>query len=251
MQMLTTRFAKTLGIGLAAGAAMTVMPMSPRAADQISPPPYLVTGLNGVGINVVWDEATVRKALPHGIEPVKAMTGGINIYSVERGNVVAPYSAAYFYVDVEGFDSPDGIKGRWMLAGAYGPDPKTSEAIKQYNGMPVRPGSSRIESSADGKHAVGTVNGHDFITADLKPVPGSCQPAAVRLNYVALAPQAEQPEVTHIPFVGEICKAEAASAKIIAPSGDPFAAFSIAKVTGASETKNGAATFTAPQPGSK
>src|ERR1700744_2692803 len=129
--MLTTRFVKALGIGLAAGAALTIMPMSPRAADQISPPPYLVTGLNGVGINVVWDEAAVRKALPHGIEPGKEMTGGINIYSVERGNVIAPYSAAYFYVDVEGFDSPDGIKGRWMLAGAYGPDPKTSEAIKQ------------------------------------------------------------------------------------------------------------------------
>ncbi len=249
--MFTTRLAKTLGISLAAGMALTAMPISPQAADQLSPPPYLVTGLNGVEINVVWDEAAVRKALPRGIEPVKEVTGGINIYSVERGNVVAPYSAAYFYVDVEGFDSPDGVKGRWMLAGAYGPDPKTSEALRQYNGLPVRPGSSRIESTADGKHAVGTVNGHDVITADFKPVPGSCQPAAVRLNYVALAPQGEQPEVNHIPFVGEICKAEPVSAKIVAPSGDPFAAFSIVKVTGVSETKNGAATFTTPQLGTK
>jgi hypothetical protein len=51
--MFTTRLAKTLGISLAAGMALTAMPISPQAADQLSPPPYLVTGLNGVGINVV------------------------------------------------------------------------------------------------------------------------------------------------------------------------------------------------------
>ena len=44
------------------------------------------------------------------------MTGGITITSIERAYMFGPYSVAYFYVDVEGFDSPEGIKGRWMLA---------------------------------------------------------------------------------------------------------------------------------------
>ena len=39
------------------------------------------------------------------------MTGGINIYSVERGYVIGPYSAAYLWVDIEGFDLSEGIKG--------------------------------------------------------------------------------------------------------------------------------------------
>ena len=81
------------------------------------------------------DEAAIRKALPPGIEPVKGMTGGINIYSAERGYPMGPYSAVYFYVDIEGFDSPEGIKGRWMLAGAYGPQAKTSAALKAFYGL--------------------------------------------------------------------------------------------------------------------
>ena len=68
-----------------------------------------------VSVSVVWDEAAIRKALPPGIEPAKGMTGGINITSIERAYMFGPYSVAYFY-HVEGFDSPEGIKGRWMLA---------------------------------------------------------------------------------------------------------------------------------------
>ena len=48
------------------------------------------SGGNGVSVAVVWDEAAIRKALPPGVEAVKGMTGGINIYSVERGYVIGP-----------------------------------------------------------------------------------------------------------------------------------------------------------------
>ena len=242
------QFSKALAVNLLAGAALAVASTPVRAADPVQPPPYVVAGMSGVSLTVVWDEAAIRKALPHGIQPVKEMTGGINIYSAERGYVIGPYSAAYFYVDIEGFDSPEGIKGRWMLAGAYGPENKTSAALKEYFGLPVRPGTSQIQTTADGKRAIGTVNGHDFITADFKPVPGPCQAGNALLNYVALAPQAEQPQIAHIPFVGDSCKAEPVSAKITAPAGDPFAAFSIAKLTGASEFKNASGAFAPPQP---
>jgi hypothetical protein len=248
---LKTRCCTALGISIVAVAALTVASTASKAEDQPQPPPYQMTGGHGVGIAVVWDEAAIRKALPHGIEPVKAMTGGINIYSVDRAYGISAYSSAYFYVDVEGFDSPEGIKGRWMLAGVYGPEAKTAAALKAYSGFPVRPGTSHIDTTAEAKHAVGTVNGQDFVTADVKSVPGSCQPAASLLNYVTLLPQAEQPVVTHIPFVGEACKAEAVSAKITAPPGDAFAAFTIAKLAGAGEFRNASFTFTTPQPAAK
>ena len=103
------------------GIAVSVACGSSAAADPILPPPYQMAGTNHVLIGVVWDEAAVRKVLPPGITPVKDMTGGINIYQAERGYVIGPYQSAYFWVDVEGFDSPEGIKGRWMLAGVYGP----------------------------------------------------------------------------------------------------------------------------------
>ncbi|MFL5287465.1 MAG: hypothetical protein ACJ8AW_42450 [Rhodopila sp.] len=196
----------------------------------------------------MWDEAAVRKALPPGIEPAKGMTGGINIYSVQRGNTIAPYSAAYLYVDIEGYDSSDGIKGRWMLAGVYGPQPKTSAALKTYHGFPVRQGESRLEATADGKRATGSLNGQDLVTAEIKPVPNGCAPGAGVLNYVTMARKTEQIVVNRIPFVGDICKADLVSAKVTAPSGDAFSAYPIAKLVGASEFRNGASAFSAPVP---
>jgi hypothetical protein len=242
-----TQMHKTLSISLLAGIGLAFAAAGPsKAEEQIQPPPYEIAGLKGVGVTVVWDEAAIRKALPPGIEPVKAMTGGINIYSVERAYKLDPYSAAYLYVDIEGFDSPEGIKGRWMVAGVYGPQEKTSAAIKAYYGMPVRPGSSRLEPTADGKRAIGTVNGQDIVTTEIKSVPNSCEPGAVLLNYLAMSP-AKQIIINKIPVVSDSCKAEPVSAKLTAPAGDPFSAFSIAKVTGAAEFRNGSAAFTVPQ----
>jgi hypothetical protein len=210
----------------------------------------VIAEMTGVTVNVVWDEAAIRKALPPGVEPAKGMTGGINIYHADRGYLITPYSAVYFYVDIEGFDTPEKLKGRWMLAGAYGPQPKTSMALKA-SGFPVRPGESRLEPTAGGKRAIGMVNGQDIVTAEIKSVPNSCEPGGGLLNYPTMSPETERVVVNKIPFAGDLCKADLVSAKITAPSGDPFSAYPIAKVTGASEFRNGAAAFTLPQPAGK
>jgi hypothetical protein len=245
------RLSQSLGISTIAGMALTFAAVPARTADQVPPPPYEITGMTGVGVSVVWDEAAIRKALPPGIEPAKGMTGGINIYSVQRGNAIAPYSAAYLYVDIEGFDSSDGIKGRWMLAGVYGPQPKTSAALKANYGLPVRQGESRLEPTADGKRAIGILNGQDIVAAEIKPVPNGCAPGTAVLNYVSVSQGTEQIVVTKIPFVADICKADLVSAKVTAPSGDAFSAYTIAKLVGASEFRNGAAAFSAPVPAGK
>ena len=144
-QLFRTQVSETLAVCSVAGIVSVFASVPSKAEEQVQPPPYEIAGLNIVTVNVVWDDAAVRKALPRGIEPVKGMTGGINIYNTERGYVVGPYSAAYFWVDIEGFDSPEGIKGRWMLAGVYGPQPKTTAAF-QASGFPIRSGTSRFES---------------------------------------------------------------------------------------------------------
>lgn len=230
-------------LGIALGLACGVS----AAQDKLLPPPYQMAGTNHVLVGVVWDEAAVRKSLPRGITPVKEMTGAINIYQAERGYVIGPYQSAYFWVDIEGFDSPDGTKGRWMLAGVYGPEDKTSAALKQYYGLPVRLGTSRFEPTAEGKRAIGTVNGQDFITVEIKSDPGSCEPAAGRLNYPGLSAKTKQIVVNEIPFVGDFCKAEPVSVNVNAPAGDPFAAFPIAKVVWAAEFKNGSFSFSPPK----
>jgi hypothetical protein len=246
--LFTARFSKTLGIGVIAGATLAVASVSSNAADQIQPPPYLTAGMSVVSVSVVWDEAAIRKALPPGIEPAKGMTGGINITSIERAYMFGPYSVAYFYVDVEGFDSPEGIKGRWMLAGVFGPQTEPSAALKAYYGWPVRPGASRSEPSADAKRAIGTVNGQDFVTVEYRSVSGSCKPVAVLLNYISLSPETKRVSVLKAPVVGDTCKAELVSAKVNAPSGDPFSDYSISKVVGVAEVKNGSSALGILQP---
>jgi|tagenome__1003787_1003787.scaffolds.fasta_scaffold20704946_1 hypothetical protein len=238
---------RTFGMGMIAGVALAVASSS-KAADEIQPPPYQAAGMNGVSVSVVWDEATIRKALPPGIEPAKGMTGGINIASAERVYPFGSYSVTYFYVDVEGFDSPEGIKGRWMLAGVFGPQTNPSAAFKTYYGLPVRPGTSHSELSADTKRAVGTVDRQDFVTIEYKSVSGSCKPVAILLNYISLSPKTKEIGVLKAPFVGDFCKAELVSAKVNAPSGDPFSDYPISKFVGVSEFRNGSSALGVLQP---
>jgi hypothetical protein len=80
----TAIFSKHLGIGTIVAAALAVSAVASKAEEKIQPPPYQMAGGNFVFVNVVWDEAAIRKALPPGIQPVSGMTGGINIYSVKR-----------------------------------------------------------------------------------------------------------------------------------------------------------------------
>lgn len=204
-------------------------------------PPYLIAGTNHIIVGVVWEEAAVRRALPAWVTPVAGMTGAINIYQAERVYGLTPYQSAYFWVDIEGYDSPSGVKGRWMLQGIYGPDENTSAAFKEYIGLPVRNGTSRIEQTAEGKTAIGTINGRDFVTVAIKPS-NECEISAVSLNY--LSPIG----LTEIPATGTVCKAEALSATVHAPKGDPFAPFQVAKVIWAVEFKDGAFSITRPRP---
>jgi len=205
-----------------------------------------MAGTNHVFIGVVWDEASVRKALPPGITPVKEMTGAINIYQVERGLFIGPYQSAYFWVDIEGFDSPEGIKGRWMLAGVYGPQEKTPATLKEVYGFPVRVGTSRFETTANGKRAIAAVNGQDFITAEIKST-DQCEPVAGHVNYPGMVEKSKQVVINEIPFVGDSCKAEPVSVDVTAGPDDPFSKFKISKVIWAAEFRNGSFTFTSPQ----
>ena len=241
------RCSRNFDIVMIVGAALAVASSS-KAADEIQPPPYQAAGMNGISVSVVWDEATIRKALPPGIEPAKGMTGGINIASAERVYPFGSYSVAYFYVDVEGFDSPEGIKGRWMLAGVFGPQTNPSTAFKAYYGVPVRPGTSRFEPSAETKRAIGTVNRQDFVTVEYKSVSGSCKPVTILLNYISLSPKTKEVSLLKAPFVGDFCKAELVSAKVNALSGDPFSDYPISKFVAVSEFKNGSSALGVLQP---
>lgn len=208
--------------------------------DRILPPPYVAIGLETVTAGVTWDEAAIKAALPKGVNPTKELTGGINIYRTTGGFGLGAYSAAYLWVDLEGVDTPDGAKGRWILASVYGPQ-KVVTSFKQFYGGGHRLGSSRQEASdGGGVRAVGTLDGgKDVVAVEVKINNEQCAPAAGGGNYFSTMPETGQ--LVHLPlaFAGDVCPAEVVSAKVVAPEGDVFAKFQPKTVTWAVAIKGG------------
>ena len=216
------------------------------AAEKLPVPPFQIAGSNHVIVGVAWQESEIAKMLPPGIRPVPGATGAINIYQASKGFGISPYQSVYFFVDIEGYDSADGSKGRWMLQGVYGPEEKVSAALREFYAFPVRNGSSRVETRGQMKRSTGVLNGETFVTVDIKPSNDPCQGVAGTLNYPAMHPRTGQIIVNQIPYAGDMCKAEPVAVKISAPAGDPFAALQPAKVLWAVEFKNGSFAFTQP-----
>jgi hypothetical protein len=216
------------------------------AGDEAPPPPYLYNKLQGIGVGVVFDAAVVRSLLPPEIEPVDEMTGGINLYTAEEGYGLAPYSAFYLYVDIKGFDSADGTKGRWMLQGVYGPATKVSAALHKYYGLPVRAGESRRVTKDASTVGLGTFEGQDVVRLVVTPKPNTCKSVAGTLNYPGQLDTSREIVVVQIPYVGELCEADPVSAEITAPAGDPLHKLQPVKILGAAALKNFAGAFPRP-----
>ena len=214
------------------------------AEEALPAPPYLVANSQHIIVGVAFDEAAVREMLPPGIEPVDGITGGINIYTANDGWGVAPYTAAYFWVDIVGFDSADGTKARWMLQGVYGPA-TTSQALRVNFGWPVRTGSSTRESVGDNIRAIGMLNGRKFIEVVITPKPDSCQSIQSTLNYLGLLENGKV-VTTQIPVIGDVCGADPVSVAINAPAGDPINKLKPVSVLWAIEFKNGYFSFSRP-----
>jgi hypothetical protein len=217
------------------------------AGEAASPPPYLINKVNGIGVAVVFDAAAVRSVLPPGIEPVEEMTGGINLATADEGYGFGPYSSFYLYVNIKGFDSADGTKGRWMLQAFYGgPDTKMSEALHKYYGWPVRAGESRRVTKDASTVGMGTLAGQEMVQLVVTPKPTTCKSAAGTLNYPGQLDTTREIVVAQIPYVAEICEADPVSVDVTAPAGDPLSKLKPVKILGAVAFKNIAAAWTSP-----
>jgi hypothetical protein len=218
-----------------------------QAPTTVPAPPYLQTGAQFVTAGVTYDEAVLRKVLPPGVNPTPKFTGGINIYQAPMGYGLAPYSSAYLWVDVEGYDSPDGSKGRWMLQGMYGPEPVPT-GIRENLGWPVRAGGSRHETSDRGKRGIGLLGDREVISVEIKPGTKGCQPIKGTVNYLSQLGPSKKLVVTEIPYVGELCAAEAIGVAVQAPDGDPLNAIKPSGVLWAGEFRNATFSFSRPKP---
>jgi hypothetical protein len=191
------------------------------AETDILAPPYLLHKAAGVIVGVAHNAIAIRSMLPPGIEPVEELTGGVIAYTSGGGYTLAPYSTAYVWVDIKGFDSADGTKGRWMVQGIYGPD-KVTAAIRKYYGWPVRVGTARVEERGTGKVGIGSLAGQDVIHVAVTPKPDGCKAVAGIVHFVSELETSHQRVVNENRYVGEACEAVPVSVDITAPTEDPM-----------------------------
>lgn len=87
---------------------------TPPRREGLAAPPYQVYFPHNFSMGVRFDPAAVRAVLPSGLTPVTRATGGVGLNlsgPEDAGRVVA----AWVYVDVEGFDTPDDRPGRFHV----------------------------------------------------------------------------------------------------------------------------------------
>jgi hypothetical protein len=132
---------------------------------------------------------------------------------------LVPYNASYLWINVDGLDSPDGSKGRWMVQGWYGPEPVPT-AFRTQLGFPVELGETRLEHEGNRIHAVLTRGGTALIDATIALKEGGPAPVGALLNYpvsrqnlsgAAASTAKSDIAVNRIPFTGEVSAASPVS----------------------------------------
>ena len=154
---------------------------APAAAPANPRPPYLVSETEHALIIFEADENALKSLLPPGIKPAASHTVGLNMYRAQQVVGLVPYVASYLWIDVDGFDSPDGTKGRWMAEGWYGPEPMPT-VVKTQMGFPVQLGITRPEHTGNRLHAVLNKDGVDLIDATITIKEGNPAPASIFLK---------------------------------------------------------------------
>ena len=247
-----TRIAKAsiVALGILAGG----LPFGPNefhsqealAAGDIPDPPYQMRGIQAIMVGATFDENAVRALLPADIKPSEGITGGFNVYQVQDGYGLGPYQTTYVWVDIEGYNSADGTKGRWILTAFTGPNPETSGKLRGLFGWPLENGVNRHENLSDGnKAAIATVAGTDVLK--LVITPGTeCGTGQGILHYPGKRQESGGIVNSMIPWVGEFCGGTPVSVDISAPDGHPLSTLSPTTLTWAGEFKDGSISYSQP-----
>ena len=183
--------AGTIALGLSVGPTI--------AADNV---PYVVRGNTHMLIGVTFDEAAVREILPAGLEPAEGMSGGIQVYNSGGGEGVAAYSRSYAWVDLAGYDSITGSKGRYILWLA-----DTAHAEKMGKiGYITTAGDVSLGETDGSLTGVVKVGGAEVWTGSVEA--GDCGPGTGSINYPSMPKWGDSMAVTQYAFAGKFCGAK-------------------------------------------
>jgi acetoacetate decarboxylase len=245
----------TIVVGYAAGGPTDIVTTMAEQRDTTVPrPPYLILNHEHLVILFEAEESTLKASLPIGVKAAPGNVVGLNMYRTQEAVGLVPYTASYLWIDVDGFDSPDGTKGRWMVQGWYGPEPVPS-AIRNYMGVPVQLGVTNYQRDGNLVHASLISDGVNLIDATITLTDGPIHKSGF-LNYPALGRNLAQPApsafvVNRIPGVSEITPAAPVSMEFHFRETDAAKALQPKRLLNAFYIKGAASAFVVPEPAGK
>ena len=230
-------------------AALGVMMSGAVHAADAPSPPWLLTISEYVMVGVTFDEATVRGMLPAEIKPVVrdgGVSGLFGVYRMPHAYGLPPYTAGYAAVEIEGFDSADGSKGRWMLQGAYGGAP-VAMAIRTRYGWPLGPGEGRLEQRESSKRGTLMIGGSPVVEVEVARTTEGCRSVAGIVHFVAPNPAGSGLIINEIPYTGKSCPATPVSVKVGGSANELFRSLQPKSLTWGAELYEMSVAFTQPR----
>lgn len=184
------------------------------AAENV---PYVVRGNTHMLIGVTYDAAAVAKILPDGLEAAEGSSGGIQIYTSGGGEGVAPYARSYAWVDLAGYDSLTGNKGRYILWLA---DTVHAEKMGKI-GYITSPGEVSLDEADGAITGAVSVDGAEVWKGSVDA--GDCGAGTGAINYPSMPVWGDGMAVTQYAFAGNFCGATMTGLEFSAPEGSPLA----------------------------
>ncbi len=225
MKSITTRIVRLLTV------LFVIAPVAAKAGDG----PYVVGGNEHILIGITLNEAAVRAALPSGLEPAEGITGGINVYTSKGGDGVAAYARTYVWVDLQGFDSVDGNKARYILwsATSTGPD-----KLKKVGYLEVQ-GDTSLSKKGNAVSGTLTVAGSTALTAAIELAEGpKCGPVVGSLNYPSQPDGAQGLVISQFTYLATGCAATPVAVELAVEKAHPLSAFKPEKLVWAAFAKD-------------
>jgi hypothetical protein len=207
----------------AALALAPVVALAGGAVDQ----PWVMRGNQNILIGITLDEAAVRAALPAGLEPAEGITGGLNVYTSQGSDTVAPYTRSYVWADLKGYDSLTGTPGRYVLWVAN----SGSTAKTDHMGYQGALGTTALSRDAKTMTGTTTVDGAEIMRVSITLSDDPCGAAAGALVYPSVLDGTGPMVVTQYTWSGAICGAAPVSAEISVGDGHPLAKFAPTALT--------------------
>lgn len=219
-----------------------VPPWREIAADSSLPlrSPWQFTDVRYVMVGARFPESVVRSLMPAGIEPAETMSGGF-CFCVS-GDTANPYNKSGAWLDVKGFDGPDGTRGRLVLRVlATG---TLADCFRQHR-LPTGSGSATLSENANGTTlASGHARGRPTFDAVVRDTGRPARPAAYYHYYLGVS----DGELGVLPLAVSNLYVEAEPLSLVnrLPASDPLSVLKPQQFLWAAHPRDGMFTFGSP-----